>query len=190
MKKNIIALLVATVILFVWQTLSWMVLPVHNGFTKYSPADKEVLTVLNNSLTEDGMYYMPGKDPAKTYTAEEEEKYMQECVGKPVAMVFYSKSFPGMQPTVMLKGVLLNMVAVLMAIGIVNMAVKAGATPLARFLSVLSLAVFSIFQGALMNWNWWYFPWHFLRGSVIDMLVGWSLCGLFLSWYLGKAKKV
>ncbi len=189
MKKNIIALLGATVILFVYQALSWMVLPVHADFAKYTPTETEIMALVNSKLPENGVYMMPGTDPSKPQTMEEMKKHGEECVGKPYAMLFYNKSFPGMQPTMLLIGFLFNLVAVIIAISIVNMAVKAGASSGTRFLLVLSLSIFCIFQAILLNWNWFQFPWHFVKGEVIDSLVGWSLAGLFLSWYLGKSRK-
>jgi hypothetical protein len=189
MKRNIIALIATTVILFVWQSLSWMVTPIHSDFAKYTPAETEIMPLLNARLPESGVYMIPGTDPSKPETMEEMKKRSEECVGKPYAMVFYNKSFPGMDPSMMLTGFLFNLIAVLIAITIVNVAVKAGVSSGMRFGLVLSLSLFCIFQSILLNWNWFQFPWHFVKGEIIDSLIGWSLAGLFLSWYLGKPQK-
>lgn len=189
MKRNIIALIGATLILFVWQSMSWMVLPVHEDFAKYTPNDAAIMTVLNSSLTESGAYMMPGMDPSKEPTVDEMKKRNAEMEGKPYALVMYNKEFHAMPPSMMVLGNLLNLVAVLIAISLVNMGIRSGASFGTRFMLVLSLAIFCIFQSALLNWNWMGFPWHFIKGEVIDLVVGWSLCGLFLSWYLGKAQR-
>jgi hypothetical protein len=188
MKRNLIALIGATLIIFIWQMLSWMALHIHDDVGKYTPAEKELIEVLSNKLPESGMYMMPGTDPSKPATMEEMEIRSKEWEGKPYALVFYHTQFKGMQGSTMALGFVFNMMAVLIAIFIVNTAIRGGATFGKCFVLVLSLSVFTIFQSVMLNWNWWEFPWHFIKGELIDGIAGWTLCGLFLSWYLGKGR--
>lgn len=188
MKKNIIAVLVATIILFVWQSLSWMALGLHDDMSKYNPQDKEVMTMISSKITEDGVYMMPGYDPSKKYTMQEHEAMMKENIGKPYALLFYHKAFPGMDPMMMVRGFLLNMIAVLMAVFLVNVAARSGAGFGAKYMVVMALPVFCIFQAPLLNWNWWQFPWQFIKGEIMDQVAGWALAGLFLARYLGPKK--
>jgi hypothetical protein len=47
MKKWLIGSLVGAILVFLWQFLSWTILPIHSGEAKYTPAEKEILTSLS-----------------------------------------------------------------------------------------------------------------------------------------------
>jgi hypothetical protein len=189
MKKSIIAVVVVTLILFVWQTLSWMVFQLHNDVSKYTHHDKEIMSVVNTHITEDGAYMMPGYDPKKEYTNKERESMVKENVGKPYVILFYHKAFPGFAPSMMLTSVLFNMIAAILAVFLVTIAASAGTSFVTRFCVAMALPVFCIFQGPLLNWNWWQFPTHFIKGEIMDAVIGWGMASLFLARYVKTSVK-
>jgi hypothetical protein len=189
MKRNIIATLIGTLIVFLWQGFSWMASPIHTDSMKYTPKQAEITEAISANLTEDGMYRVPGFDPSEEMTTEKMEAFNKEYEGKPWALVLYNKSFVCMGPSVMVNGILLNLVGVILAICVFRIARGEERKFGTGLLLIMALPLFTIFQSALMNANWWSFPWHFLKGEVIDLIVGWLLFGLFAVWYFRRKPK-
>ena len=86
MKKQMIATLVGTLILFIWQFLSWSLLNVHGAENAYTPNQEAILEYLSQNLDE-GEYYLPTVAPGAS--AAEEQALMQESIGKPWAKISY-----------------------------------------------------------------------------------------------------
>jgi hypothetical protein len=59
MKKNIIATLVGTLIIFLWQGFSWMASPIHHSAYKQTSKQDEILQALQG-LEGSGAYIVPG----------------------------------------------------------------------------------------------------------------------------------
>ena len=96
MKKLIIGSLVGAIILFVWNFLSWVVLPIHLHTVNYTPAQDSILKLLAESGMEDGAYAMPMADNrnAGAFDAAYQDartKVMEKSKGKPMASVYYLK---------------------------------------------------------------------------------------------------
>jgi hypothetical protein len=186
MKKNIIATLICTIILFGWQALSWMALPVHNSTMKFAEGQQEILTNLQKNLPASGTYYLPGLDPAVKHSSEEMEIFYNAQIGKPWALIFYNTSFEGMSPSAMINGILLNLLSVMLVIILLHVGKAKEKKFIVIFALVMILPCFVILQSVLQNANWWSFPWHFIKGTIVDLLLGWFFCGLFLSWHFRK----
>jgi hypothetical protein len=60
MMRNLIAAIVAGVLIMVWQTASHTFLELHAEQEKYTPKHAAILQVLTDSLKEEGMYFLPG----------------------------------------------------------------------------------------------------------------------------------
>jgi len=54
---------------------------------------------------------------------------------------------------------------------------------------VMLFALFTIFANTMMRYNWEGYPMHYLKGQVLDALVGYFLAGLWLSWYYVRLEK-
>ena len=186
MKKNILATLVGTIILFGWQFLSWMALPIHHDTIKYTPKQDQILESLSMHLNENGMYGIPTHDPSKNMNSEEFEAEYKGRMGKPWAFVLYNTTFDGMSASAMIGGLLMNMVAVIIAIIILNASKVQTRSFGFALVIVMILPLFCLFQAVLENANWFGFPWHFLKGTVTDLIVAWLLCGSFLAWRFTK----
>ena len=57
--KNALTLLVATVVLFVWNAISWMALPFHSNSLKNMP-DGALAENITELMPESGIYHYPG----------------------------------------------------------------------------------------------------------------------------------
>src|SRR6187401_1816179 len=135
MKKWLIGSIVGAIIVFLWQFLSWTILPVHSGEAKYTPAEKEILNSLSASLKEDGVYMIPTAPPGTT--KDDHEKIMKDMEGKPWATVIYRSSYKLDMVMPIIRGFLIDLVLVFLLIYIIT---RAG-TPRAMRVFAASIAV-------------------------------------------------
>lgn len=183
MKKILIGSLVGAIILFVFQAAMWMS-GMNNDFSSYTTNQAAIMENLNSNLDADGLYMMPMNDPAVKQTHEQEEKYMQENVGKPWAMVFYHQSMHGMDPMYMVRGFFHSLIAVLM----VTLVLSAGGWVQfgTRFIVCMAFGVFTIALAPMNSMNWWDMPFSFVKPQIMDLTLGWALVSLWLASYVKK----
>jgi hypothetical protein len=184
MKNVVIGSLVAAVIVFVYQALSWMVLPIHEGTLKYTPQQDAILSVLSANLNEDGVYALPNLPPGSTQ--QERSEFDKSMVGKPWAVVHYHATYGGMMGSQLLWGLIIDLIAALVIGYVMWTARGVFAGFAARFSLALGFALFTVFQSSLMMANWWEVPGHYLSGEIIDHLLGWALAGVWFGWWFGR----
>lgn len=184
MKDVIVGALVAAVVLFVYQAMSWMVLPIHANTLKYTPQQDSILAVLTANLNEDGVYAIPNLPPGSTQ--EQYEAFDKSMMGKPSALVHFDTRYEGMMASQFVWGFVLNFVAALIVGYLMWTARGVLAGFGARLLLALGFGVVTVFQSSLMMANWWQTPWHYLSGEIIDHIAGWLLAGLWLAWWMGR----
>jgi hypothetical protein len=185
MKNIVIGSVVAAVVVFVYQAMSWMVLGVHSNTLKYSAQQDAVLAALSQNLSEDGVYAIPNVPPGTS--AEKEEEFSKSLVGKPAAVVHFQSRYSMNMGTQMLFGFIIDLIAAF-SVAYVMWTVR---EKLPGFGSKLALAIafagFTILQSSLMMANWWNTPGHYLSGEIIDHVVGWGLGGAWLAWWMGRS---
>lgn len=181
MKKTIIAAIVGTLIMFVYSALAWMVLPIHNDSMKYTPEQDSIIATVSANLKEDGVYMLPGCEPGTSH--EEQEKQMKEMEGKPWMMIQYHSSFQGGMTGSMIMGFIINFLAVLIAVMVINATRNNYGSFSTRFMITLSFGLIIVISN-LATWNWMGTPFHYIKGEIIDAILSWGLCGLWLGKYL------
>jgi lipopolysaccharide export LptBFGC system permease protein LptF len=181
MKKWLIGSLVGAIIVFGWQAASWMFLGIHDKQMKYTPAQTEIMSVLSANLTEDGLYSMPSAP-----TKKEQRDMVKGMEGKPWASVIYHKEFHMDMAMPMIRGFLIDIFLVISLIYVLTR----GGTPISRRVFSGSVAMGLAFWlwGPYTGHVWFQLPWHMIQGDLIDALVAWSLCGLWLGWWLNRGK--
>lgn len=187
MNKVIIGSLVAAIILFVFQALSWMVLPIHENSLLYSSGQDDILATLTAHLPENGVYAIPNLPPGASQ--EERTAFDESMVGKPWAIVHFDKAYPGMVTSQFVYGFLLNFLAALIIAYVLWSCGERFGTFGSKVMLVLGFAIFLVLQSSLMMANWWYTPWHYLSGEIIDHLLGWFFAGLWLAWFLSRKQQ-
>ncbi|MEO8168063.1 MAG: hypothetical protein ABI623_07445 [bacterium] len=185
MKTMIIGAVVAAIIVFAYQSLSWTVLPTHKHSLKYTPESEKILAVLSETLPQDGMYAVPHYDPDNT-TQEQAQELYKSWEGKPWAFISYHKKATVDIAPQMICGFLLDLVAALMVVWVLWAAREKFTGFGSRFMVVLAFAIFTVFQSSLMGANWMQTPSHYFSGEIIDALVGWALGGMWLAWWVGR----
>jgi len=179
MKRYIVGSVIGAIIIFGWQGLSWMVVGVHDGGMKYHPAQKEIMNVLSANTTEEGLYMLPN-----AATKDEHEAVMKEMEGKPWASIIYHKSFKPDMTMLMIRAFLVDIFLVMSLIYVLTR----GGIPVARrvFSGSVALGLAFFLWGPYMGHIWFDLPWHMIKGDLIDSLVAWSLCGVWLGWWLNR----
>ena len=181
MKKWLIGSIVGAILVFLWQFLSWTILPVHSGEAKYTPAEKEILNSLS-ALKEDGVYQLPGAPPGTS--SADHQKLMEDLEGKPWATVIYRSSYKLDMVMPIIRGFLVDVVLVFLLIYILT---RAG-TPTSMRIVAGSVAVgfFTFLVGPYTMHNWFQTPTESYIGHLLDAFVAWGLCGLWLGWWLNR----
>jgi hypothetical protein len=193
MKKFIIGSLVGTVLIFVWSFASWELLPIHVHSFNYIPKQDSVMKMLDRTIPASGAYMLPAVDNRKVESVTSgykaaSEKNMEDMVGKSNAMIFYTKQTPAMDPMQIVRGVLIDLFAVMSAIIILMLGRDRLNTFFMRFWVILLIGFIVALNSYLLDWNWMNFPWHFIKRELVDVCVEWSLVGLWLAWYFKPSK--
>jgi hypothetical protein len=187
MIRIIIATLVGAVLLFVYQFLSWEVLPIHEGAFKYVPEQDSITAYLSKHLHDDAVYAMPMPAPGSPKTAHED--LMKKYEGKPTAIITWHNKMGGGMMMMMIMGFIIDLIAVLIVASLLMRTLTIFSTFFAKLRVVLMFSFFMIFQTHLMNFNWFNTPWHNLQGEIVDGVLAWFIVGCWLAWYLGRGKQ-
>lgn len=182
MKKWIVGSLVGAIIVFAWQATSWTFLGIHAGEEKYTPAQDQILSTLNSANLEDGMYMLPNAKPGASM--DEHQDLMKQNEGKPWAWVIYSNKMNIGMTGPMVIGFIVDLVLVILLISIL---VRGGLPSfMGIFTGAIAVGVFTFLWGPYMERNWYNVPWSVIQGHLVDAVVAWGLCGLWLAWWLRK----
>jgi hypothetical protein len=180
MKKILLGSIVAGLLIFIWQTLSWMVMDLHAKSHKYTDKEAAIMNVLNSELTEEGQYYLPGYKPEAT--AAEHEAVAKGNLGKPWAMVSYHKSFEMPIAGNIIRGLVVNILLMLLFCWILSKI----AAP--KFSTVFMASIFTgliAFLNTVYTGHIWYYNFD-LMAHFVDAIVGWGIAGLWLGWWYSK----
>ncbi len=182
MKKWIIGSLVGAIIVMIWQFASWMFLPIHDKQAKYSASQDQILNVLNTTITEDGMYMLPSAP-----TKKEQQDMMKTMDGKPWATVIYHKAKNADMTMRIIRSFLVYFFLVVSLIYVLSR----GGTPtrMRSFSGSFAMGLFAFAWGEYQAHIWFDLPWHMILGDLVDSLVAWSLCGIWVGWWLNRKPK-
>src|SRR5664279_2667812 len=185
MKKTIVGAIVGGLIIFAWQFLSWGALNLHEAQQQYTPKQDSILAYLGSQFNDDGAYLVPTYAPGTSN--DEMGKQMKAMEGKPWAQVVYHKSMPGMDKMFMniARSLLVDIFIVWLLCWLI---VKISSPSFGTiFLGSLSTGII-VFLNAPYTLHIWYGSFD-LMAHFVDALVSWGVTGLWLGWWLSRAKK-
>ena len=182
MKKWVIGSLVGAIIVFVWQAASWMFLGIHDKAMKYTPAQEQIMNTLSSSNLEEANYMLPNAP-----TKKEQEDMMKTMEGKPWASIIYHKSMSTSMTMPLIRCFLVDFFLVISLIYVLTR----GGTPIARraFAGAVAMGLFSWLWTFYMGHIFFALPWSMILGDLIDSIVAWGLCGLWVGWWLNRGNK-
>ncbi|MBA4196615.1 MAG: hypothetical protein C0459_03580 [Chitinophaga sp.] len=183
MKKILIGGLVGGLLIFIWQTLSWTVLQLHQPAQQYHPKQDSIMAFLNTTIGKEGGYIMPTLPQGSTM--DDMNKFGEKVMHKPWAQIQYHKDYKvdmkamGMN---MLRGFLANIVMICLLVWIFS---KMGRQSFfTTFLATLFIGII-VFTNQPYTTHIWYELFD-IKAHLIDALASWGLCGLWLGWWVNK----
>lgn len=180
MKKLIIGAIVGGILLFIWQSLSFTLLDLHGKAFQYTPRQEAIMASLNSLLTEDGQYFLPrAEDESNT---EQREAMTKNSQGKPWAMISYHKSMDMNMGMNMIRGLLIDIVAIAMFCWIVS---KMDSPTMGKILTASVFTGLIVFFTASYTAHIWYETFD-LMAHFMDAIVGWGLVGIWLGWWYSR----
>lgn len=179
MKKIIISGLVGSLVLFIWQFLSWAALGLHYDQMAYSPKQDQILESINAIDIEEGDYFIPQAPPG---SSNEEMIAMQEKhLGKPWVRVSYRKNLQNNMATNMLRGWAISFIAALLFCWLLMNFKEINIKK--SILGAVSVGIIGYLVNPYLSSIWFEgnsFP------DLVDAIVPWAIIGAFNGWYLNR----
>jgi hypothetical protein len=180
MKKQIIGALVGGLLIFFWQTLSHVAFNLHEPVQRYTSNQDSVLTYLSSHIKEPGGYMLPRM--SNNQSMEELEGFTKAMAGKPWARVILYENYDTDMLDNMIRGLIVDIFIVFLFIWIVGKL----RMPTKRTIMYLALSIGLIsFSNTVYTEHVWY-PVFDLRAQLFDALVGWSIVGMWLGYWINR----
>lgn len=184
--RILIAGLIGGLTMFAWGAVSHMLLPIGEMGVRVPTEQAATLAALAPSAQGAGVYMYPSppredwKDEAKMAA------FAESARGQPYAFVVYQPAGnpvnESMTPA-LLKQWGSDTAAALVAAWIMAL----GAFGFARrVLVAAALGAFAWLAVSVPYWNWYQFPLDFTLGSLLGQVIGWTVSGAAMAWWLGR----
>lgn len=185
-----IAAVIGGLVMFVWGAFAHTVLPLGETGIRTAVEQDAALTAIGSSASKGaGVYMLPGMNPA-TYEDEAANKaFVEANRGKPYALVVYQ---PGGNPALenMMPNLGRQLASDTLAAAVLAWILALGGWAFARRVLVAAAAgVFSWLTISVPYWNWFMFPVDFTLANLVEQVVGWTIGGAAIAWWLGRAEK-
>ncbi len=187
--RILIAGLLGGLAMFLWGAVSHMLLPIGEAGHKTATQQQVVLDALAQSTSGEGVYMYPGIAPERMSDPAAMQAFSQDSRGKPYAFVVYQ---PGGNPAnqSMTPNLMKQWATDTLAALVVAWVLALGAWSFGRrVLVAAALGLFSTLTVSLPQWNWYLFPLDFTLGSLAGQVIGWTVAGAVIAWWLGRSAK-
>jgi len=187
MTRKLLAPLAGTLVIFIWSTISWMVLPWHNWDIKsFNEDGAQVERALKLEATHSGIYLIPNLKMDSQEGSEEAKSWQEKANQGPFA--FISIRPDGAQtsmPVSILVQLLSQFIGALACTWILMKRSPGGSVYAKGAFVALALTVGTMLP-TVQNWNWWGFPTTWMVVTITDTAIGWFLAGLAIAKALPK----
>ncbi len=180
MKKIIVGSLVGGLLIFIWQTLSWTALDLHRSAQNYTPKQDSILAYLNTQFSETGSYFLPNL-PAGA-SGEEQNKLMESSMNKPWVQIHYHKAQTMNMGLNIARGFIVDIFMVSLLCWIISQ-FKTNSFFTTFFATILT-GIIAYINVPYTNHIW--YEWADIRMYLLDTAVSWSLCGIWLGWWMNR----
>jgi len=182
-----IAALLGAVVIFVWQFVAHMLLPIGEMGFRLPQNEDVVLQAVSSGLPQPGIYAVPSIDPAKMGDEAVRNAWIEKEKTHPFAFIAVAPPDPdagGMGRQLGTQFVS-NFAAALIAAWLMAALPWGFAT---RVLGTTAIGIFGWLANSVPQWNWYRFPSDFAFGNLIDQGIGWLLAGAAIAWWLGRQR--
>jgi hypothetical protein len=171
-------------ILFLWGAVSWMVLDWHSQVLNAFTDEAKVAESFQLNTDKAGVYMLPMiamslEPPEKLSEAEQQQMATREK--GPVA---FATVIPEGHSNDMIKPLVTSLATQIIAAFLVTALLLINTPPsfMGRLTMVMLFAVGASVITYVPLYNWFYFPLDFTLLAVADILIGWLLAGIAISW--------
>ncbi|MEY2792250.1 MAG: hypothetical protein RJA76_242 [Bacteroidota bacterium] len=183
MKKILLGAIVGGFIIFAWQAVSQMVFNLHEPGQRYVASQDTILKFLSENLKEGGGYMLPR--PSNSANLEQVEQFTKQLQGKPWARITYYPSYDMNMGMSMARGYITNVLIVFLFLTLVNRFKHKRFSSI--FISALFVGIIS-FSNTFYTLHLWY-PSYEIRADLIDAVVSWGLCGIWLGLLMKEKRR-
>lgn len=177
-KKFIIASLLGGLVVFMWNSISWTLLPFHAATLKTIPEQSLNREPMRESMPEAGIYHYPGYPKDDSQAALDAVNAKGEA-GPLITLMVYKPS--GTEEISAQRLAVFFLITVLSAGLATFLLAKVSVKKyLQRVMFVTLLGVF-VSLTYLIDWYWFNFPADFIMLTIIDAVVAWFLAGLVIA---------
>ena len=178
MKRVILGGFAAGIVFFIWGAIAHTVLPIGEmGFATLQNEDA-VLATMRASITEPGLYFIPGYDMNREVTDEEKAAWEQKYQAGPTGLLVYSPD--GRDPK-MVGQLVAQLITDIVSALILAFLLSLTALTFGKRVGFALLAgLFAWIAVSMPLWTWYGFPGAYVIGGLIELAVGWTLAGLVL----------
>ncbi len=180
-----VAALSGAIVIFLWQFVSHMLLPIGEMGFRAPQNEAVVLQAAGSGLPASGMYLLPYLAPEKMKDAAAVQDWTERAQKNPSLFVVVGPAntiVTNMLPELGRQFVIDLLGALLVAFMLAGTAWGFG-------MRVLGATIFGAF-GWLLDivplWNWYKFPADYVVGNLLDQGIGWLLAGIVIAWWLGR----
>lgn len=180
MKKLLIGAIVGGILVFGWQTASWTALQLHEKEMQQAKNQDSIINYLSNQFSEDGQYVIPRAN--ENASGQEMEDFQKTMTGKPWALVTFHKEYKSDMVMSGVRGLLSAIIAVFFVCWVLG---KQGTASFGTtFMSCLFIGLAGYLYIPYAGHIWMQAPG--AMKNLVDVLVSWGLCGLWLGWWLNR----
>jgi hypothetical protein len=183
MKKALIGAIVGGLLIFFAQTLSWTMLYLHEPAQSYTDKQDTIMQFLKTNLGKDGGYLLPSAPKGTSF--DDQLKMADKMKDKPQISIQYHDHFD-----VSMNKMYMNMgrglVSTIFMVWMVCWIIGKFSKP--TFVSVFLTSLFIGLVGYInipYNSLIWYHIFD-ARAYLIDAVLGWGLCGIWLGWWYSR----
>ena len=188
MGRVIVAAILGGILLHAWEFASWMVTDIHK-LDPHPQLKDEASVVKALEGNPRGIYWIPGSSTQEFDPESDEYKdWERRHKAGPIGWIVYDpEGGEPMPPTMMIVGVVLNILMALVLALIIQFAgIRAF---MGRFLVGLGAGVFLVLGSDLKQYNWMGFTESWTHGAVIDHLVGALVLAVVMALVLRPGSK-
>jgi hypothetical protein len=182
-----VAALSGAIVIFLWQFVSHMVLPIGEMGFRAPQNESVVLQAAAGGLPDSGVYLLPYLAPEKMADPAATQAWTERAQRNPSLFVVVAppnKVVTNMTPALIKQFVTNLLGAVLVAFVLAATAWSFGM----RVLGAFAFGIFGWLLDIVPMWTWYRFPSDYIVGNLLDQGIGWLLAGIAMAWLLGRRR--
>ncbi len=182
-----VAALFGAIVVFLWQFVSHMILPIGVMGFRAPQNEQAVLQTAASGLPESGIYLLPYLAPEKMKDAAAMQEWTQRAQKNPAMFVVVSP--PNTMAANMAPELIKQFVTNLLGALLIAFVLGAAAWSFGmRVLGALAFGIFGWLLDIVPMWTWYKFPADYVIGNLLDQGTGWLLAGIAMAWWLGRRR--